>query len=130
MRQRYESRGNHQYRCAVVLGSDFGNHLHPPQLQRGGIHRNLCRGGGQFYRSEGEHHAALVFLRDAQAGQCKDDQTDDQKIEDRKHPGSLAYYSMLSPCSEISRPWRSCSSVTRNPMVLSITFKITKLAVN
>ena len=30
-------------------------------------------------------------------------------------------YSMLSPCSEMSRPSRSCSSVTRRPMSLSIT---------
>ena len=36
-------------------------------------------------------------------------------------------YSTRSPCCDISRPSRSCSSVTRSPMVISMTFKIMKL---
>jgi hypothetical protein len=39
---------------------------------------------------------------------------------------SLAY-SMLSPCNEMSSPSRSCSSVTRSPIVLSMICKIAKL---
>ena len=34
-------------------------------------------------------------------------------------------YSMLSPCKEMSSPSRSCSSVTRNPSVLSMAIRIT-----
>ncbi len=38
---------------------------------------------------EAEDHAALVLLRDAQAGQCDHDQADDHHIQDGKHAVSL-----------------------------------------
>src|ERR1700676_4279185 len=127
MRQRYEVRGNHLLFCRYGASAD----VNPDRaLDVQGNDPIQSWPAQTLVATEAEHHAALVFLRDAQAGQCDDDQTDDPEIEDRKHPCSLAHYSMLSPCSEISRPSRSCSSATRNPMVLSITFKMTKLAAN
>jgi hypothetical protein len=39
-----------------------------------------------------------------------------------------ADYSMLSPCKEMSKPSRSCSSLTRRPMVTSMAFRMRKLA--
>jgi GABA permease len=39
-------------------------------------------------------------------------------------------YSTCSPCSEMSRPSRSCSSVTRRPIVQSMSFRIMVLTAN
>src|ERR1700733_1762421 len=50
-----------------------------------------------------------------------------ERAHGRCRPGMPAAYSILSPCSEMSRPSRSSSGVTRSPIVRSISFRMTML---
>src|SRR5258708_8936629 len=45
--------------------------------------------------AEFEYHAALIFLRYRQAGQCDQTQADDREIQDREHVPSLAHLGLF-----------------------------------